>query len=342
MGNSLSEPEDLRERKRHLSVVCNILPDVPTHTYVIWNNPETDPYSASETTSPILSDPLHVPIFLDLRYTMDIAPFIRYKDPRLFSMGMISVYVYNLLQTKFNMQWMCHAEHLMYLTVLSMYRCQTVSLPPEQEPTSLRERYLLPETCYYGIERVLSILRDQGVVEDKMELPIERMSPLFDCRYFYVPKEELVMKMALYQNHLILANLSLFSNIMDLTTDNRLPLPRKEDSCLGMITVIVVGYREEYWLIRFPFGHRWCENGYCYVPMEYFDRYNRDRWIIMIDRLKQMRIEKQDLSCEFTTSSISYNNHMTTTTTPAEKQQAQGHPPPIIQQQTISRKRMGF
>ena len=50
-----------------------------------------------------------------------------------------------------------------------------------------------------------------------------------------------------------------------------------------MIVVTVVGYQEDVWIVKFPFGLHWGENGCGYVPFDYFDRYNRDRWIIDVD-----------------------------------------------------------
>jgi hypothetical protein len=302
MGNSTSDQDT--HQKENVYNVCNVIPDIPTHNCVIWTNTEEDTMMYSANTG--YGDTL--PVFLDLRYTADIAPFVRYKDPRLMSMGIISAYLYNLLQTKFNMQWLCNAEHLYYLVITSLYHQTTSQMDgtvvPKEEMT-LRDKYPWLQqqvNCkyVYGIDHVFSILREHGIVEDKMEMPSIRLSPLFEFRSYYVAKEEMVMKMALYQNNLILCNLTLFSNVLQLS-ENRLQLPSKEDQCLGMINVILVGYRDTYWVVRFPFGHRWCENGYCLVSMDYFNRFNRDRWIIVIDSLKQMRVEKEDLSCEFTT-----------------------------------------
>lgn len=316
MGNTVSEPNS--QQKENLVSVCNVIPDIPTHQYVIWT-PEQENYMDN------------LPIFLDLRYTMDVAPFVKYKDPRLISMGMISAYIYNLLQTKFNMQWLCHADHLYYLTMSMLYQQQP--LPPQpvnHDSLSIKEKYPWLQSSngckyVYGIDNVFTVLKEHGIVEDKMEIPSIRLSPLCDFRSYYVPKDEVIMKMALYQNQLILCNLTLFSSVLELA-ENHLQLPIKEDQCLGMITVIIVGYRETEWLVRFPFGHRWCDNGYCLVSMEYFNRYNRDRWIVVIDRLKQMRMEKEELSTEFTTSiPVAFSSKKEEKQPPQQQQQSSNH-----------------
>lgn len=277
MGNTSSENV---EKKQQLASICNVIPDTPNHNYQLWINDEDN----------------YPPPFLDLRYTVDIAPFLKYKDPFIYSSGMISIYLYNILYTKFNLQWMCNSEHIYYLSIIRLYNIQQNNL----EAKNLKELYpLMNHKYFYSIESALSLLRENGIVEEKMDLPFDKLTPLFDMKYYYVAKDEMVMKKALYQNNLILSNLTIFSSILDLT-DNYLVMPSKDDVCLGMINIIIVGYRENHWIVRFPFGHRWCDNGYCFVSFDYFDRFNRDRWILTIDSLKQMRVEKEDLKSNFT------------------------------------------
>ena len=107
-------------------------------------------------------------------------------------------------------------------------------------------------------------------------------------------------------------------------------MPQREDHLVGMITVMIVGYNTDgNWIVRFPFGHRWGEHGYGFVSNEYFERYNRDRWIVIIDSIKQTgKPEQSNLSDSFTTHPIASEhkaNESTattaTTTTTTKKRQ---------------------
>ena len=51
-----------------------------------------------------------------------------------------------------------------------------------------------------------------------------------------------------------------------------------------MVAVLLVGYQQNEWIARFPFGHHWGDRGYGYIPIDYFNRYNRDRWLIVVER----------------------------------------------------------
>ena len=44
---------------------------------------------------------------------------------------------------------------------------------------------------------------------------------------------------------------------------------------------------DDVWVVRFPFGLHWGDQGIGYVSFEYFDRYNRDRWLIDIDECSE-------------------------------------------------------
>ena len=98
------------------------------------------------------------------------------------------------------------------------------------------------------------------------------------------------MKRALFCGHLIVCNLTLFSSF--LSNGSTMLPPCDSDMCTGMIAVLIVGYRDGEWIARFPFGHHWGERGYAAIPFEYFDRFNRDRWIIEVERCGNVEDER--------------------------------------------------
>jgi hypothetical protein len=107
-------------------------------------------------------------------------------------------------------------------------------------------------------------------------------APFYRMQHYYVPNGHIAIKQALMHDHLVLANLTLFSNFLS-SRQGVIRLPNSTDQSAGMIVVTIVGYQEDVWIVKFPFGLHWGDNGVGYVPFDYFDRYNRDRWIIDVE-----------------------------------------------------------
>jgi hypothetical protein len=106
--------------------------------------------------------------------------------------------------------------------------------------------------------------------------------PFYRMQHYYVPKDATVIKRALQRDHLVLANLTLFSSFLS-TRQGVVQPPNQSDTPAGMVVITLVGYQDGVWIARFPFGVHWGDQGVGYISEEYFDRYNRDRWIIHID-----------------------------------------------------------
>ena len=103
--------------------------------------------------------------------------------------------------------------------------------------------------------------------------------PFYRMQHYYVPKDTHVLRQALCSNNLILANLTLFSNFL-AAQQGVVPPPNSSDISSGMVVITLVGYQDGVWIARFPFGIHWGDHGIGYISHEYFDRYNRDRWIV--------------------------------------------------------------
>ena len=107
-------------------------------------------------------------------------------------------------------------------------------------------------------------------------------TPFYRMQHYYVPKDNHTMKLVLMRDNLILANLTLFSNFLS-SRGGVIRFPNSTDQSAGMIVVTIVGYQEDVWIVKFPFGLHWGDNGFGYVPFDYFDRYNRDRWMVEVE-----------------------------------------------------------
>jgi C1A family cysteine protease len=61
-------------------------------------------------------------------------------------------------------------------------------------------------------------------------------------------------------------------------------MPKKTESLLGGHAVMAVGYDDEkkYMIVRNSWGKNWGDNGYFYMPYEYFssDALSSDFWTI--------------------------------------------------------------
>lgn len=106
--------------------------------------------------------------------------------------------------------------------------------------------------------------------------------PFFRMQHYYVPKDTRVLCEALWGQHLVVANLTIFTNFLSARR-GVIPPPNTDDVPVGMVALTLIGYQEGVWIARFPFGMHWGDQGIGYISHEYFDRYNRDRWIIDID-----------------------------------------------------------
>ena len=105
--------------------------------------------------------------------------------------------------------------------------------------------------------------------------------PFYRLAYYAVAQDRDTLRSALVANHLVLVNLALFTNFLSARR-GVVPTPNRDDTPVGMVAATLVGYdsEQDVWLVRFPFGLHWGDQGIGYVTGAYFETYNRDRWIM--------------------------------------------------------------
>jgi hypothetical protein len=288
MGQHISNRVD-----RDIEDVCNIVADNPDNMMLIWTNQDMHE---------------NLPPILDRRYDIDVAPMMDNVDLRYNGSVIVSALIYTILKTKFNKEYLTSAVKLHFLS------CQRFYKVPRIEDTSFPYRLSLIS--------ILETLRDT-FVESEKEISTVTMSvdptsasmalapstaataaaapsphQFYNLRYFYVPKDADHIKKALFQNNLILCNLAVFSSIYSEADDGEegiINLPGAEDKSYGMIACLIVGYTPYGWIMRFPFGYHWGDGGYGLVAYDYFERYNRDRWLVLIDNLTSSKTKKRPL-----------------------------------------------
>ena len=244
------------------------------------------------------------PNHLDRRYDLDIAPSMINMDLRFNGALMVVSALYNIFLRKFGYQHMLSVQMLYWMAVHKYYQVHNIDCTNNYKLSLCTFLDVIQELSLCS-ERELSIYTDivkkgqqqhhQGTDPDHYQsTPTSTFAvssiasqdvfckPFYRMQYYYVPKDIPTIKQALLQDHLVLANLTLFSNFLS-SRGGVLRFPNSTDQSAGMIVVTIVGYQDDVWIVKFPFGLHWGENGCGYVPFDYFDRYNRDRWIIDVD-----------------------------------------------------------
>ena len=244
-----------------------------------------------------------LPEMLDRRYDLDIAPSMVNMDLRFNGAHMVTNTIYNILVCKFGYHHMLSVQMLFWLAVHKYYQIHCIDT---------QNNYKLSLCTFLDIVKDMSLCSERDLsiytnIAEKVRLHKNETSshneeqdehgstfsitnianthtfqkPFYTMDYYYVPKDPNIMQQALLHDHLILANLTLFSNFLSARRGH-VPFPNSDDQSAGMIVVTIVGYQENTWIVKFPFGVHWGDHGFGYVSFDYFQRYNRDRWIIDI------------------------------------------------------------
>lgn len=310
------------------------------------------PTSKEHSTSvkDAVTDPIIPPEMLDRRYDLDIAPSMVNMDLRFNGAHMVVNSIYNILVCKFGYHHMLSVQMLFWLAVHKYYQIHLIDtqsnyklslctfLDVVKETSLCSERDL---SIYTNIaEKARAIHENTHTQNDEQQntqsttFPITTIAnahtlqhPFYTMDYYYVPKDNTVMQQALMHNHLILANLTMFSNFLSARR-GEIPFPNSDDQSAGMLVVTLVGYQANTWIVKFPFGIHWGDHGFGYVSFDYFQRYNRDRWIIDIvecgeppEYATQRKHEQMSGNSEFIAAHMNDNASLHSTHTVLSEQQ---------------------
>jgi hypothetical protein len=272
MGQTSSSP--VKQNYTNFYHICNIIPDIPQPQHKIWTieTSHQDNKDSSNKES-------EMPKMLDHRYDLDISHSMLNMNLKYNGAYMIASYIYNILSLQFGYKYMLSIQMIYWQSIRDFFQLQSIDSSMNYK-LSISSILDIVKHMYICPEKDFSIYDEQLSSEKIFQTP--ENSPFFKMEYYYVPNQENILKKALYENHLILANIVLFSTFLDCN-DGVLHPPGENDKSAGMIVVTIVGYQENIWIIRFPFGVHWGDHGYGYISFDYFNRYNRDRWIIDIE-----------------------------------------------------------
>jgi hypothetical protein len=129
--------------------------------------------------------------------------------------------------------------------------------------------------------KIFSILDILNVIKYTLK------SPYLSFTYYYVSKEIHDLQQAICEHQCVLCNLTFFSNIHPSKQNQVIELPTLTDECLGMSIVLLLGYTEDAFIARIPFEGPLVM--YAYIPYDYFERFNRDRWVLRIHEFSLMK-----------------------------------------------------
>ena len=245
-----------------------------------------------------------LPDYLDRRYDLDIAPSMVNMDLRFNGAQMVASVLYNILVCKFGYHHMLSIQMLFWMAVHKYYQIHHIDSKANYKLSLCTFLDVVKELSLCS-ERELSIYTNVAKAHhadsraapppsgpsttDTTTFPVTSIAtptvfktPFYRMQHYYVPKDNHTIKLALVHDNLILANLTLFSNFLS-ARNGVIEFPNSTDQSAGMIVVTIVGYQEDLWIVKFPFGLHWGDNGFGYVPFDYFDRYNRDRWMIDVE-----------------------------------------------------------
>jgi hypothetical protein len=266
MGIYSSKQLDLSEID--IEHVCNVVPDIPNHRFQIW-----EPEQKYES---------EIPRAVDRRYDLDVAPSLAYINPKFNAAHMTACYIYNILKMEDH-------NYLMSVKTLSEESTRLFYMNREINEGFPYKINIFSTICAASQKNIPSEKDvpslDGG--EPSSALPEEEWpvdsKPFFQMENYYLAQDDATMRKALLEDHLILANLTIFDSFMK-DMNGQINHPAPDSKCLGMITVLIVGYDQDTWIARFPFGYVWGYNVYGNISRDYWDRYNRDRWILTINK----------------------------------------------------------
>jgi hypothetical protein len=259
MGNNFSVVEEKKEEivkktvQKEIEKKINlkyfdVAVDIPTVSHKLWNQGYTEDYK--------------YPVMQDRRYDFDVCPARQFRN----------------VHNAYSLLYMISV--LLFDTLYFKNKCQYF---PDLEKINS----LMNHTKQYSMSEVLEMFKTTNLPALDIEIDDE-LTPFYDMDYYYLMNDDKLIRYCIENEYLVLCNLTCYNTIFHVGKDGKIELPKKENNQFeGMTCILLVGYNETAWIAKFPFGKQWGNNGYGYIPYEYFDRYNRDRWIIDIPKLNR-------------------------------------------------------
>lgn len=96
------------------------------------------------------------------------------------------------------------------------------------------------------------------------------------------------MTQALSDNQPVVFGITIFAGFMWLTPSNAVvAMPSENETDIGAHAMCAVGYDldKKLFLVKNSFGTDWGDQGYCWIPFDYIERYQSEMWVFTIPKL---------------------------------------------------------
>jgi C1A family cysteine protease len=143
------------------------------------------------------------------------------------------------------------------------------------------------------IKDAITALSDKGAVEEDVwpyhagEYAAEPPPAVHKARRFRIADAKLLhslddVKRALQQNGPVVAGITVFRSFTtaEVGKTGVIPMPTKKMPVVGGHAIVIVGYDDAKRRVKFvnSWGRGWGDQGFGYLPYEYFDQYVSDAW----------------------------------------------------------------
>ena len=287
-----------------------LLRDVPVPSSTT-PRPHTSEHHRDErpvTATPPATTRQTLPLTLDRRYDLDVAPSMVNMNLQWNGAYMVAALLYNEIAVKYGYRHLLSVQQLHWEAVRRYYQLPRIdakhhykvslgALLDVVQSVALRSEHELsvyadltetdgtssPPAPAYAANASANAVRAPRPPSTAVRLPTVSTTrrPFYRMEYYTVAADRDTLRAALVGNHLVLCNLTLFSNFLSARR-GVVPAPNRDDVPVGMVAATLVGYHadQDLWLVRFPFGLHWGEQGIGYVTGGYLQAYNRDRWVV--------------------------------------------------------------
>jgi C1A family cysteine protease len=153
----------------------------------------------------------------------------------------------------------------------------------------------------YGVlymKSVLDAVKKYGVCTEKLwpyDISKFTIQPNPDCyadaakrkilEYNSIPNVNLIFY-SLVEIKPVVFGMTIFDSFMDMDKFySTVEIPRENELSIGNHAMCIVGYNKisKTYIVKNSFGVGWGDEGYCYIPFEYLDRYGFDYYNFKLD-----------------------------------------------------------
>ena len=86
------------------------------------------------------------------------------------------------------------------------------------------------------------------------------------------------IKTALSEGYPVVFGTTIFKSFMKIKRNGIMKMPSLNEEIIGNHAMVICGYTQTHFIVRNSWGKKWGDNGYLYMPFEYFNKYPYSTW----------------------------------------------------------------